>query len=271
MYTQEYSQEDKKEMNSLLKISDDHIKVSEIFATIQGEGINTGIPVIFIRLQLCNLQCIWCDTGYTWNWEGTSFEHDTKDYEQKKYDPRKEIKIMTAKQVVHEVEKVSANKKINHIVLTGGEPLMHQKSKAFYDMINMLSYKYIIEVETNGTLVPEDWLIKYILRFNVSPKLENSNNSISSRERKKPYEHFAEIHNSIFKFVISNKKDLKEIEELVKKYYIPSNKILLMPEGRTDEELREKAQWLVDICIEKGYRFCNRLHAWVWDGALRGV
>jgi len=49
----------------------------EIFYTLQGEGASTGIPAIFIRLSQCNLQCTWCDTPYTWNWEGTSWETTT--------------------------------------------------------------------------------------------------------------------------------------------------------------------------------------------------
>ena len=48
----------------------------EIFHTVQGEGRNTGLPSVFIRSSLCNLHCWWCDTDYTWNWEGTPFAHD---------------------------------------------------------------------------------------------------------------------------------------------------------------------------------------------------
>ncbi|NIO36533.1 hypothetical protein GTO27_02395, partial [Candidatus Bathyarchaeota archaeon] len=42
------------------------MKVSEIFYSIEGEGIEIGRPEVFIRLAECNLRCTWCDTKYTW-------------------------------------------------------------------------------------------------------------------------------------------------------------------------------------------------------------
>ena len=73
-----------------------------------------------------------------------------------------------------------------------------------------------------------------------------------------------------FKFVITNKQDIKEVMDLQKECNISPNSILLMPEGRTEEVLREKSQDIVKLCMDNGYRFCNRLHVWLWDNK-RGV
>lgn len=41
-------------------------KLNDIYATIQGEGRQTGVPMILIRLQGCGVGCPWCDTKETW-------------------------------------------------------------------------------------------------------------------------------------------------------------------------------------------------------------
>jgi len=48
------------------------MKIAEIFYSIQGEGMLTGVPSVFVRTSGCNLRCVWCDTPYTsWSPEGS--------------------------------------------------------------------------------------------------------------------------------------------------------------------------------------------------------
>ena len=56
----------------MLRVSKQPDGQPEIFYSLQGEGVTTGIPSVFLRLALCNLACSWCDTRYTWDWE----QHD---------------------------------------------------------------------------------------------------------------------------------------------------------------------------------------------------
>jgi len=260
-----------KEISAALKFNG-KLKVCEIFKTIQGEGPSTGIPAVFLRLSLCNLACIWCDSPYTWNWDGTGLEHeDQLTGENKKYDPRAEITEMTANEVFWQVYDL-AGPVIKTIVITGGEPLIHRKLPAFQDLLRRFKDEgFRIEIETNGTLVPGEEIEPFIDQFNVSPKLENSNNSKLIRERPAAYKFFSACPKALFKFVVAAHEDIDEIYRLEVTYNISADKILLMPEGRTDEETRTLAKELVQVCLNCGYRFCNRLHVWVWGGAIRGV
>ena len=74
------------------------------------------------------------------------------------------------------------------------------------------------------------------------------------------------------KFVISNEPDLAEAQLLLAElgHSLPPDHILLMPEGRTMEELRTRSSWLVEVCKTHGYRFCHRLHIELF-GNTRGT
>ncbi len=240
----------------------------EIFHTIQGEGVSMGVPAIFIRSSLCNLHCQWCDTDYTWNWEGTPWKHENDAKEgYKKFKKEDYIMEFTTTEVAEKVKPFPCQ----HIILTGGEPLIQEKS--WMELMNILissNPDYVFEVETNGTIQPSQSFDELVQQYNVSPKLKNSGNSKEIRQKDDALSFFSNSPKAWFKFVIANEADLKEVEELKSRYNIAQNKILLMPEGRDNETLEKKRLWLADLCREKNYRYSDRLHIQLW-GSKRGV
>src|SRR5690606_28508572 len=64
------------------------------------------------------------------------------------------------------------------------------------------------------------------------------------------------------KFVVARDGDLAEIQELLAAIGrdIPPDRVLLMPEGIASGTLRDRSRWLVDACLNTGYRYCHRLH-----------
>lgn len=237
----------------------------EIFYTVQGEGKNVGQPSIFVRTSLCNLHCIWCDTDYTWNWESTRFAH-VKDEEPgyAKFKMEEVIAEMSVEQVVQQVRCFPCK----NVVLTGGEPMMQQDELS--ELMVQLGKDYFFEVETNGTVLPDAYFDRLIHQYNVSPKLANSGNSPKLREKAKVLQFFAESPKAHFKFVLTSRADLEEVLTLVERYQIPSQKVYIMPEGTSAEQLNARQQSLIEVCKEYGFHFTSRLHILIY-GNRRGV
>ena len=204
------------------------MRISEIFYSIQGEGISLGKPSIFLRLAGCHLRCTWCDSKYTWE--------------------RKSGKEMSIKEVLKEIKKYPCQ----HLVVTGGEPLLQQN--ALLELFKELK-DYYIEIETSASLKP--FINEYVNHYNCSPKLSNSGNR-SIRLEKFP------IDKSYYKFVVSSEENLKEIKAFIKKHKIKKENVILMPEGIGKRELQKKSLWLAEVCKKENLRFTPRLHINLW-------
>jgi 7-carboxy-7-deazaguanine synthase len=227
------------------------MRVSEIFYSLQGEGILAGVPSVFVRTGVCNLRCTWCDTPYT-SW---SPEYDE----------------LSLGGIVSRVERYGCG----HIVVTGGEPMIDPEIVAFTEQLRALDYH--ITIETNGTVfkpVACDLM-------SISPKLINS--TPHDREEGR----WAEQHERLryqpevlkqlmahytyqVKFVVSDAADVAEIRAMVEEAGVDNSRVLLMPEGTRPEVLQDRSRWLAEVCKEMKYRFCSRLHVEIW-GDRRGV
>ena len=235
----------------MLKVSRQPNGQPEIFHSIQGEGVCAGKPAVFLRLALCNLACVWCDTRYTWDWE--------------RYDQRKGIRELS----LGEAEEVVHRYRCRSLVVTGGEPLVQQRSLT--PLLERLKGSgFWIEVETNGTIVPGKKLFGVVDHWSVSPKLENSGNPASLRENPEAYRRFRDLPSAHFKFVVEKADDLAELLAMVGRYEIPPDKIVLMPQAQDGDTLLERSRWLADVCKREGYLFSTRLQILLW-GNQRGV
>ena len=253
--------------NNLLKLARLHNQ-PEIFYSIQGEGKSTGIPSVFVRTSLCNLHCIWCDTDYTWNWVGTRFPHVNDAIPGYQKFVKKD---WISNSNIEAVAEAVAVFNCKNVILTGGEPMLQQLSlTTLMQVLRTKSSEYRFEVETNGTLSPTPFFDAAIDQYNVSPKLNNSGNSIRLREKPAALHFFAASPKANFKFVIADQSDLEEVTKLIKTYSISPEKVWLMPEGTSADVLARRRLWLVEICKSQGFRYSDRLHVQIW-GAKKGV
>jgi organic radical activating enzyme len=221
------------------------LKISEIFESVQGEGVNIGKPSVFLRTALCNLTCNWCDTKYTWDW--------------KNYDYATEVKEMSIHDIKDQIEK--SNK--NHLVITGGEPLLQQDGLS--KLLDELDSGYFVEVETNGTIIPNNKLQDRVSQWNVSPKLSTSGNRFGTYEKDSCYRFFASLKNSYFKYVVKNENELQEVESLIDKYNIQRSRVLLMPQATNKEELYSRGPLIKTLSSKHGLLYTTRLHIEKWD------
>ena len=131
-----------------------------------------------------------------------------------------------------------------------------------------LNNRGIFEIETNGTITPTDELNKLIKHYTISPKSSNSGMNISKRLKEDALLWFASKENSYFKFVISNKEDLEEIQtSIIKKFNIKPQNIYLMPACNSRKELVEKLPLIATLCKQNNYQLSSRLQLSIWDQA----
>lgn len=278
------------------------LNISELFGpTIQGEGIWTGQPSIFLRLNHCNLNCAFrngsiCDTPYT------------------SYHPEHNLPPIEANELAEIVHNIFRDHPhVEHLVITGGEPMIQQK--ALIEFLDSL-YKWfhynqdlefpLITIETNGTYIPSLALSKYINLWSVSPKLSTSaqfkDSELGLRRQDFHNRHRINLqalaalcaqaatyepgHTRVqLKFVWSaGESELEaEIKDLLNRirikyqedYHTGENilgliDIGLMPEGQTNEQINMSAQDAIEVCIKNGWVYWDRLHIRIW-GDKRGV
>jgi organic radical activating enzyme len=245
------------------------LPIVEIFTSIQGEGKYVGHPSIFIRVTGCNLKCCFgdsvCDTYYT------SYYNDEPRY------TKEDI-----------IDYIIEHQNINHIVITGGEPLLYAKEleNLIWD-IRDLRPRVTITIETNGTIPP---LHSSNIYYSVSPKLSTAvakpNQTVilpggkkhtftqteidrfnNIRINKENLSKFAEMRDSYqFKFVYTSPESIDEIKSIIGSLsvHVDPKDIYLMPEGDVEGKLLKKRQECVEACIENGWTYTDRIHILIW-------
>ncbi len=207
------------------------LKVSEVFESLQGEGLGVGEPSLFVRLSGCNLKCPHCDTRFSWS-GGKTVD-------------------------VSELVEVVRSSRLRRVVFTGGEPTLQASS--LIELANrILEFETSMTVETNGTLLDEKVieLFNLVDTISLSPKLPSFSGKpmrvetaldICRRFRDKVY----------LKFVITKKEELRgPVFDFIK---------LLGEEGALVPVVLQPDSWGCS-CLEEYLERCRKL--WWWGVEL---
>ncbi len=264
------------------KVDAKTILVSEMYVCSQGEGPLVGTPSVLIRTSACNLRCRWkdpktgslniCDTPFT-SWNPDLNNPMTT---QAIYD--KTIQLATRKD-----DGTERKNPITHAIISGGEPTLWGTDLADLSL-GLLATGFHVTIETNGTKYVEILsrqkgsdgkpldLTGNIL-FSISPKLSSSTpfGSAYEKEHEKTRINYVVLeallkrYPSYLKFVMTGPEDLEEIREIQRKLHLPPNRIFLMPEGITRDQILEHGPAINDLCIENGYRYSPREHVILYN------
>ncbi|MGO8750194.1 MAG: 7-carboxy-7-deazaguanine synthase QueE [Thermoguttaceae bacterium] len=227
------------------------MRIAEIFKSIQGEGSLTGTESVFVRTSGCNLRCRFCDTPYaSWRPEGRN---------------------LSLEEIVARVAELGAE----HIVLTGGEPMLFPDLIPLTEELRRL--KRHVTIETAGTR----FLAVACDLMSISPKLSNSTPSMEYADWSRRHEqtrHAPEVIRRLIrtwtyqlKFVVDSIAACQEVERYLQQFpETDRSRIMLMPEGTDQAILAERAAWLIPYCAEQGLRYCPRRQI-EWYGLKRGT
>lgn len=214
------------------------MKISEIFYSIQGEGLNIGMPQIFVRLFGCNLRCVWCDSKYAMEGE----------YEE-----------LTPRQVLDRIEKWPCK----NICITGGEPLVQQRE--LYQLLKLLfRYNYYVQLFTNGTIwTPEIFDLCDFISIDMKPPS-------SGMESKLEFLPWLDEKFEV-KVVVQTQEDLEFA--LFKVYPKCPTTLILQPCVIDPAKELETLQSLTEVILNynlKNIRVLPQLHKLIWPKEWRG-
>jgi len=184
------------------------MKINEMFLSIQGEGIQAGLPTFFIRTTGCNLRCRYCDTKYAF----------------------REGKEMRIKEILDKVQ----SQPYKRICLTGGEPLLQPDVKILIN--ELIKRSYLIDIETNGSInlknFPKSKLILYSMDIKC-PSSGYEKNMVLSNIK------YLTKKDQI-KFIISDLKDYNYAKKIInQKKLINKANVIISPIGGIN------AEWIV--------------------------
>ena len=209
------------------------MQVNEIFLSIQGESLSSGLPTIFVRFTGCNLRCFYCDTTYAYE-EGVHLSP---------------LEVFERVKVLH----------YKRVCITGGEPLLQEHLKELL----LLLEGYIVTIETNGAVLLDNSILRQGHSWVMDMKTPSSGCS-----EKMVLENFKSLRDEDeIKFVIGDRTDYDWAKEIIKSNYIKGRITFSPVYGKINYE--DMVNWILSDKLD--VRFQIQLHKLIWGVDKTGV
>ncbi|WP_150138569.1 7-carboxy-7-deazaguanine synthase QueE [Candidatus Enterovibrio escicola] len=215
--------------------------VNEIFESIQGEGIFTGVPSVFIRLQGCPVGCPWCDTRHTWG----ALPTDERNFETiiSKTNDNSLWASINADIIALYVEQNYSSK---HVVISGGEPCIYNLQPLTW---RLESSGYRCQIETSGTYPVKSSKDTWVT---VSPKI--------NMRGKLPVLKCALQRANEIKHPVATESDIEKLDTLLDGItLLDSIEITLQP---INQKSRATAL-CIKTCIKRNWRLSIQIHKYL--------
>lgn len=204
------------------------LKITEVFLSLQGESTRVGLPTVFIRLTGCPLRCTYCDTAYAFH--GGQWQ--------------------TLASLLQQV----ASHGVNHVCVTGGEPLAQ---KACLPLLSALCEAgYSVSLETSGALdiSAVDPRVSRIVDLKTPHSGELSKNRWENLQQLRPHDEV--------KFVLCSRADYEWAVDIVQQHRLQEVCTVLFSHSHEQLPPRDLADWIVADRLR--VRFQTQLHKALW-------
>tara|TARA_B100001540_G_scaffold291636_1_gene289337 strand:+ start:659 stop:1300 length:642 start_codon:yes stop_codon:yes gene_type:complete len=203
--------------------------VNEIFYSIQGESLSSGLPTIFIRLTGCPLRCQYCDTSYAFT----------------------EGKKKTFEKIIQEIK----NYNCTNVTITGGEPLSQKNTKDFINLLVSDSYNVSIETSNAVSIKNINDSAVIVLDIKTPDSNESDKNIIEN------YKFLKECDQ--IKFVICSKDDYQWAKNYINKYNLNGICNIIMSPSFGEMDIQVLAEFILKDNLPA--RLQTQLHKLIWN------
>ncbi|MCS7022718.1 MAG: 7-carboxy-7-deazaguanine synthase QueE [Gemmataceae bacterium] len=220
----------------LRQLQPGELLIHEIYRSIQGESTFAGLPCVFIRLAVCDLRCVWCDTPHA--------------FAQGEIRPRVEVVRQALSYGCPLVE------------VTGGEPLLQPEVYPLMQELADAGVTVLLETSGAHDVSAVDPRVHIIMDLKCPDSGECARNWWPNLQHLKPSDQI--------KFVIASRRDWEWTVHTIRHYDLQERFTCLVSPAFGRITPLEIVTWLLESGLQK-VRFQLQLHKYVWDPTARGV